>query len=55
MDYYLFGHLDELGSRTNGSTGNNATVLENIGRLNNYNVNVVVRPVPGVEALITKN
>lgn len=48
---YLVGHLDQLGSGTNGGTGNEAAILENVGSLNDGNIEVAVGTVLGVEAL----
>jgi hypothetical protein len=48
---YLVGHLDQLGSGTNGGTGDEAAILENVGSLNDSNIEVAVGTVLGVEAL----
>jgi hypothetical protein len=51
---YLVGHLDQLGSGTNRGTRDEATILENIGSLNNGDIKVAVGTVLGVEALWNK-
>ncbi|KAI6775942.1 hypothetical protein HG530_002700 [Fusarium avenaceum] len=48
---YLVGHLDQLGSGTNGGTRDEAAILENVGSLNDGNIEVAVGTVLGVEAL----
>ena len=53
MRAYLVRHLDQLGRRAHRGSRNDATILLNVGGLDHYDINVLVRPVFRVVSLVT--
>jgi hypothetical protein len=47
----LVSQLDKFRSSTDGSTWNDAAILQDISGFNTDNVKLVVRPILGVESL----
>lgn len=51
LDDHLVGHVDEFRRGTNGSTGNDTTILSDSRSLDDSHIDLVVRFVQSVEAL----